>query len=106
MTTHELKIWPEFFQAIERGQKTFDVRFNDRGFASGDVLDLREWEPHPALGQEGTSGIAPGYTGRSVKMLVTYVLHGGTHPGLIEPLCGIVKGFCVLGLKPIEETTK
>ena len=104
MTTHDLKIWPEFFQAIERGEKTFEVRYNDRAYESGDILELREWEPSSVLGRQGA--IAPGYTGQSVTMLVTYVLHGGTHPGLIEPLRGIVKGFCVLGLKPIEETTK
>jgi hypothetical protein len=91
MTTHELKTWPEFFQAIERGEKTFDVRFNDRAYESGDILELREWDPAPDIQ----------YTGRTLRRVVTYVLHGHTTPGLIEPLRGIVKGYCVLGLKPI-----
>ena len=39
---HELKIMPEYFEAIERGEKNFEVRFNDRNFAKGDILLLRE----------------------------------------------------------------
>ena len=96
MTTHELKIWPEFFEAVASGAKTFDVRLNDRSFASGDVLDLREWKPAYVNSANGD------YTGRTLKMLVTYVMHGGVQPGLIMPLRGIVKGYCVLGIKSIE----
>jgi hypothetical protein len=69
MATHELKIWPEFFDPVARGEKTFDVRYNDRGFEKGDVLWLREWNP-----AEGV------YTGRSVERLVAYV-HPGSGPG-------------------------
>lgn len=42
---HELKSWPESFDAIERGVKPFDVRLNDRRFKVGEVLLLREFEP-------------------------------------------------------------
>lgn len=45
MKIHELKIWPEFFDAVDSGKKKFDVRKNDRGFKEGDVLVLREFEP-------------------------------------------------------------
>jgi hypothetical protein len=91
MTTHELKSWPEFFEAIQSDEKTFEVRFNDRNYTKGDVLHLREWEPANET-----------YTGRNLKLLVTYVL-AGLGPGQIEPLRGIVKGYCVLGFKPTEE---
>jgi hypothetical protein len=30
-------------------------------------------------------------------------VHHGLGPGSIEPLRGLVKGYCVLGIKPIEE---
>jgi hypothetical protein len=61
MTEHELKILPEYFQAVESGYKTFEIRENDRGFAVGDVLWLREFN----------KGV--GLTGRSVHRRVTYV---------------------------------
>jgi hypothetical protein len=42
MTTHELKCWPEMFDAVAEGRKTFDVRKNDRGYQTGDRLVLRK----------------------------------------------------------------
>lgn len=60
--THELKTWPEYFQAVLTGLKTFEVRENDRDFQVGDVLRLREYEPIPMT-----------YTGRECFRTVTYV---------------------------------
>lgn len=81
--THELKTWPAFFAAIRDGDKTFEVRLNDRGFQRGDVLRLREWRP---VTDEGRSG----YTGNDEWRTVTYVLTGKQF--------GIEDGYCVMGL--------
>jgi hypothetical protein len=64
--THELKTWPPHFEAIRSGAKKCEVRVNDRGFATGDLLILREWIP-----ATGT------YTGHKLRMRVTHVLPGG-----------------------------
>lgn len=80
MKVHELKTWPEFFDAVKRGEKTFEVRFNDRDYQVGDVLLLLEWDP--ASGR---------YTGQLVDKLVTYVCSGGKF--------GIEPGTVVLGIR-------
>lgn len=80
---HRLKTWPEFYAAIERGEKTFEVRLDDRGYAVGDVLTLREYDP--ALYQAGG-----GLTGREMRKVVTYKMPGGRF--------GIDPTWCVLGL--------
>ncbi len=58
---HELKTWPEFFQAVVDGRKKVEVRLDDRGFAVGDTLTLREYDR------------GAGYTGRAVKAAVTHI---------------------------------
>jgi len=70
---HELKTRGEYFQAIKRGEKTFEVRNNDRDFKVGDTLLLKEWNP------KGYNSVAPSelvgeYTGEELEVKVTYIL--------------------------------
>lgn len=39
---HDLKILPEYFEAIISGKKTFEVRKRDRDYKIGDLLVLNE----------------------------------------------------------------
>ena len=64
MAEHHLKIWPEFFEPVITGDKTFELRYDDRGYRAGDVLILREWSPRSD------------YTGREIRKKVTYLLGG------------------------------
>ena len=59
----EKKVWPEFFQEILDGNKTFELRLNDFECNQGDILILKEWDPN-----------TKGYTGREIKKDVTYIL--------------------------------
>ena len=48
MQTHDLKIWPEHFRAVASGEKTVELRTDDRGYEVGDELLLREYDPDTA----------------------------------------------------------
>ena len=58
---HYIKILPEYYDAIDSGKKTFEVRFNDRNYQIHDILHLQEW-------------IDGEYTGREMAVEVTYLL--------------------------------
>ncbi|MBW7995384.1 MAG: DUF3850 domain-containing protein [Candidatus Glassbacteria bacterium] len=79
---HELKTWPEGFQAIAQGRKTADVRFNDRGFKVGDILLLREY--YPGTGK---------YSGENVEAEVTHIMDTEGF--------GLKPGYVMLSLRPI-----
>ena len=76
--THELKILPEYFRAVKSGQKTFELRNNDRNFRTGDSLTLWEWEPEK------------GYTGMVLNADITYVL---------KDIQGLEPGYAILGIR-------
>lgn len=82
---HHLKTWPEPFQAILDGRKTFEYRKDDRGFEKGDLLLLREWVPE--CDDQCPAGR---YTGREVRFRVDYMLRG--------PQFGIPEGYCIISL--------
>ena len=73
---HYLKTETEFFQAVERGVKKFELRLNDRDFKVYDILHL----------EEVVSGVK---TGRSLAPLeIKYILQGGVY--------GLDKDYCIL----------
>lgn len=65
---HKLKIWPQYYEPVRAGSKTFEYRLNDRNFQNGDTVELHEWNPdHPNM-------LGGGYTGRTITFDVGYVL--------------------------------
>lgn len=61
---HHLKCVHEFFDEVWLGNKSFELRKDDRGFSVGDVLVLHE------------TGIKPNRQPRWIKAHVTYLLGG------------------------------
>ena len=59
----EKKAWPEMFQKVLDGDKTFDLRLADFACKIGDILMLKEWDPETKQ-----------YTGRTVEKEISYVL--------------------------------
>lgn len=86
MKTHKLKILAPFADAITRGEKTFEVRRNDRAFEKGDLLEFEainektlEPEPHQINGQ---------------RYRVGYILRFEDFPA------GLADGFAVFAITP------
>jgi hypothetical protein len=82
---HELKTWPQYFAAIEKGEKTFEIRKNDRDFKKGDLLELQEWDP-----------ITEKYTCNIITFGVGYVI--------TDTRWGLQEGFCVMSLVPPKQS--
>ena len=81
--THELKILPEYFDAVLDGRKTFEIRKNDRDFAVGDTLILKEWNEMYRMP-----------TGRQLRCEITYILKSNEE----TKEYGLMKGFCIMSI--------
>lgn len=75
--THELKIKPEYLKEVAEGNKTFELRKNDRDFKVGDWLQLHEY-------------IGGKYTGKFYTVKIKYILKDC-------PEYGLRAGYCILG---------
>ena len=72
---HYLKTESEYYQAIERGDKKFEFRKNDRNFKKNDLVYLEEV-------------INGDKTGKSLPPIkIKYILEGGKF--------GLAEGYCV-----------
>jgi uncharacterized protein DUF3850 len=91
LRTHDLKVWPPYFDALADGTKTFEVRKDDRGIEPGDLLQLREWDPTDSGVPRVYEPV--GYTGREVTLRVSYVLRGREARDF-----GISRDHCVIAL--------
>ncbi len=82
---HHLKCWPEFFNAIVRGDKRAELRLNDRDYQEGEVLLLSEWDPD-----------LEEYTKRHFRCRVTHVLKDC-------PEFGLADGYAILSIRSMPE---
>lgn len=74
---HEIKILPQYYEAVSKGIKQFELRKDDRDYQVGDLVRLREWD-----GKE--------YTGSKMIVGIKYVLRDCPEYGLME-------GYCIFG---------
>lgn len=75
--TVEKKILPEYFEAIIRDKKHFELRKDEDDIQEGDAIVLKEWD-----GKQ--------YTGRETGRNITYVLRNC-------PEYGLMNGYCIVG---------
>lgn len=81
---HELKTWPNPFEASWQGKKPYEIRKFDRDFKVGDKVYLREYDPDKKR-----------YTGRSIEGVITYM----TLPGN----WGIPMDMCVFSFDELAQ---
>jgi len=78
---HHIKLGASFFGEVERGEKTFELRKNDRDYKKGDILEMMEFK-------DGRN------TGRTVRVLVTYIL---------TEFAGLEEGYCIMATCLLNE---
>lgn len=88
---HNLKILPEYFQAVLDGTKKFELRKADRDFKINDLLILLEINPDKDKKEETI------YTGRVLSCKITYILKN------VEKY-GLRKGYCILSIDDVKYT--
>lgn len=81
--THYLKISPYYINEVIEGNKTFEVRKNDRNFQVGDVIILQEYHNSK-------------YLERKISAKITYIL---------DRFEGVQSGYVVLGIKILENSS-
>lgn len=77
----EKKCLPEYYQAVRKRIKTFEIRKDDSDYEVGDILELYEWD-----GEK--------YTGHKIARQITYILRNAEQYGLQD-------GYCILAIQPI-----
>lgn len=88
MTDHQLKCVPYWFKRIKKGDKSWEIRKNDRDFRVGDWLILFEFNER---------GITPGYTGESTAVEVLSVDTSDYLPS---------KDFVIMSISPPEDVAE
>jgi len=83
----DTKFESEVFEASLIGLKKYEIRFNDRDFQIGDMINLRETK---FTGEEMKTGKPLIYTARTITKIVSHVLEG--------PIYGLKDGWVILSL--------
>ena len=87
---HELKILPEYYDAVVNGIKTFEIRKNDRNYKVGDTLWLREFDNSDIYQVKWTTHSE--YTGKECFAAITYIFN-------LKDFLNIDEDYVILGIK-------
>lgn len=87
---HELKIAKDYADSVYFGDKTFEVRLNDRGFQKGDIVRFKP------LGESGVC-VDTRHPLCDKEYEITYVLGS---------FYGLAQGYVAFGIKPMPERSE
>jgi ParB family chromosome partitioning protein len=80
---HDIKLAAMYFDDVQSGKKSFELRKNDRNYKVGDFLNMHEYS-------DGKD------TGRSIDAEIIY---------MIEDYNGLEEEYCILGIKLLDHKT-
>lgn len=86
-TTHELKIYKEYADAVVKGKKTFELRLNDRHYTKGDKVRFYK------VLDDNCIPMSHPITQKMYE--ITYILHGGAFTCLDSD-------WCIFSIKEIK----
>lgn len=110
---HTLKTWEPYFSATLRGEKTFEVRKNDRNYAVGDIIKHVQCHPCPACNGRGTQRVFPGGGGPAYKIECSRCKGNPLTPGEHAPIYtevgyilrggrfGMGKDYCAMSVRKV-----
>jgi hypothetical protein len=84
--THELKSWSRFFRAIVTGERSHELRRNDRDFRVRDRVYLREYDPDSDT-----------YSGASCQAVITSMTSRDAPCAVSDQ--GLNPDFCILSIR-------
>lgn len=87
---HIVKSWSHFFKAIKAGEKTHELRDNDRRYKVGDIMILQDYD-----------NIDGKYTGAECAVKITYITNRerpcAFSGSVLDPK------YCILSIKLITD---
>lgn len=86
MKVHEVKIYESYADAVLNGEKTFEIRYNDRGYQKGDRLKFQVVEDDSLFH-------VPFHELNEKEYEITYV-----HSGL-----GMAENYVALAIREVKE---
>ena len=86
--THHIKLLEAFAYDVLSGNKTFEIRFNDRGYQKGDLVRFK------VIDKAGMRLL--GHPLNNELFMITYVING----------YGLENGYVVFGIKRVTDETQ
>ena len=83
MITHKIKLREEYAEAVLSGEKSFEIRYNDRGYQKGDEVLFDVVDKY---------GLHVSHQLNHVLFEITYLIHG----------YGLEKDYCVFSIRRKE----
>jgi hypothetical protein len=85
---HKVKSWAHFYDAIDSGAKTHELRHDDRNYQVGDTLLLQRFD-----------NIEGEYTGQEREVLITYITNRNKPCAFSGSV--LQRDYCILSIKRI-----
>ena len=94
MELHKLKIKNKYYQDIYYGDKTFELRKDDRNYQVGDLIEFTIIDSVPETDEKNDKSVSIGVTANCLYK-ITYILKD-------VPEYGLDKDYCIFGIEKLD----